>query len=185
MSRPSSTKSAVSSRNPPSRMRAIGGETGVDAGAAESGAVGRGRPACSVRSIHHQPVQRPRHRAQRGSFPDPAQRDGGTRVDVSDVGADGLMDLQLPVRFGVHGGLDGGDQVCVVPAEQLDQAVFLAGELLVERALGRPGVAHDVGDGGVPVAAFADRRGEAVEQSIGHRCAAPESSSRWTSRTLA
>ena len=63
--------------------------------------------------------------------------------------------------------------------QQLDQALFLAGELLVEGALGGAGVPDDVGDGGVAVAAFDDRRGDAVEQPVKERVGvSPECESR-------
>ena len=53
--------------------------------------------------LHRQAVQRLGHRAQRGKLTDPAQRDRRPRVDVVDIGADGLADLLLPVRLGVDG----------------------------------------------------------------------------------
>ncbi len=87
----------------------------------------------------------------------------------SNVRDDRLADLHLPVRIRVDGVADGGDQDVVVPPKQLDQALFLAGELLVEGALGGAGVPDDVGDGGVAVAALDDRCGHAVEQPVEER----------------
>src|SRR6185312_1614351 len=69
----------------------------------------------------------------------------------------------------VDGTADVVDEGLVVPAQQLDQAVFLAGELRVERALRGAGVPDDVGDGGVAETTFDDRRGHTVEQSIPER----------------
>ena len=96
----------------------------------------------------------------------------GSRVDVVDVRVDRLADLDLPVRLRVDGIADVGDQGLVVPPQQLDQALFLAGELLVEGALGGAGVPDDVGDGGVAVAALDDRCGHAVEQPVEERVGA-------------
>ena len=106
---------------------------------------------------------------KRGCLADPAQRDRGPRPDVVDVGVGRLADLVLPVRLGVDRRLDVGDQVVVVSAQQLDQALFLAGELLVEGALRGARVPDDVGDGGVAVAAFTDRCGKPVEQPVTER----------------
>ena len=86
-----------------------------------------------------------------------------------DVGLGRLADLVLPVRLGVDRRLDVGDQVLVVSAQQLDQALFLAGELLVEGALRRARVPDDVGDGGVAIAALTDRCGQPVEQPVAER----------------
>jgi hypothetical protein len=82
--------------------------------------------------LHRQAVQRTGGGAERGGFADPAERDRRTRRDVIDIGDGGLTDLLVPVRLAVDGRDDVGDQVLIVPAQQLDQALLLAGELLVE-----------------------------------------------------
>lgn len=51
-----------------------------------------------------------------------------------------------------------------VGAQELQEALFLAGELVVEGALGRAGVPDDVGDRAGAVATLGDRGGQAVEQ---------------------
>jgi len=83
---------------------------------------------------------------------------------VSDVGFDGLANLLVPVGLGIDCRGDALAESFDVGAQQLQEALFLAGEVVVERALGSARVAHDVGDGGGTVAALADRSGEAVEQ---------------------
>ena len=113
-----------------------------------------------------QPIQRQGRRAERRRLADPAQRDGGPRRDVVDVGAGRLADLLLPIGLGIDGRPDIGDQVFVVSAEHFDQALFLAGELLVEGALRGARVPDDVGDGGVAIPAFTDRCGQPVEQPV-------------------
>ena len=114
---------------------------------------------CSIASAIH----RQRHRPRARRLADPAQRDRRPRLDVVDVGFGRLTDLVLPIRLGIDGRPDVGDQVFVVPAQQFDQALFLAGELLVEGALRGAGVPDDVGDGAVAITALADRCGQPVE----------------------
>ena len=167
-SRPSSTNKAVSSRNPPSTISASGRDRGGDLRATEAWAVAEIDQHVG-QMLHGQPMQGLGHHAHCGKLADPAQRDRGPRLDVVYVRDDRLPDLDMPVRIRVDGITDVGDQVLVVPPQQLDQALFLAGELLVEGAFGGAGVPDDVGDGGVAVAAFDDRRGDAVEQPVKER----------------
>src|SRR6476659_7714918 len=139
-SRPSSTNSAVSSRNPPSRISANGREIG--------GSPARRKPGLSLRSTSMSVRRSIANRFSGRAFAPSAGR---------------LADLFLPVSLGVGGRPDVGDQVLVVPAEHLDQALFLAGELLVEGALRGARVPDDVGDRGVAITALTDRCGQPVE----------------------
>src|ERR1044072_8969116 len=107
-------------------------------------------------------MQRLSHRTKGGCLPDPGERDGGTGCDVVDVGAYSLLNLVLPVGFGVDRVPDVLDHRLVVGPQQFDEAVLLAGELAIEGAFGGAGVTDDVGHRGVPVAALVDRGVEAV-----------------------
>ena len=101
------------------------------------GSCARRNPGLSLRStsmsvnpLHAEPLQRPTTAPERGQFADPAQRDRRPGLDVVDIGLDGLADLVLPVRLGIDGGLDRRRSVLlVVRPQQLDEALFLAGEL--------------------------------------------------------
>src|ERR1700730_15035741 len=131
----------------------------------EAGAVGEADKHVSERH-HGEAIQGPGHGPERGRLADPAQRDRRARPDVVDIGLGRLTDLVSPLRLGIDGRLDVGDQVLVVSAQQLDKTLFLAGELLVEGALRGARVPNDVGNGGVAIAALADRGGEPVEQPV-------------------
>src|ERR1700756_3498109 len=83
---------------------------------------------------------------------------------MSDVGLDGLTNLPMPVGFGVDLCGDAPAELFDVGPQQLEEALFLAVEPVVEGALGRAGVADGVAGRAGAVAAFVDRRGEAVKQ---------------------
>ena len=84
---------------------------------------------------------------------------------MSDVGLDRLTNLLVPIGFGIDRRGDALAEFLDVGSQQLEEALLLAGELVVERALGRARVADDVGDRAGAVAALGDRGGEAVEQA--------------------
>ncbi len=106
------------------------------------------------------------HRRQ---LADPAPCDRRLGLDVADVGLDGLTNLGLPVRIWIDGGANVLAQLSDVGVQQLEKALLLAGELVVERAFRCAGVTNDVGHGGGAVAALAYRGGQAVEQSAAER----------------
>lgn len=107
--------------------------------------------------------------AERGKLPDPAQGDGRAGLDVSDVGLDRLTNLRLPVGGRVDRCGDLVAEPFDVRLQELQKAFLLAGELVVERALGGVGVADDVGDRAGAVAALGDGQGEPVEQAEAKR----------------
>src|SRR6202011_5079706 len=109
------------------------------------------------------------HRAEGRQFADPAQYDRGPRLDHVDVCTDRLPNLVVPERLRVDRGHDLPDHLLVGGAQQLDEALLLAAELLIEGALRGAGVTHDVGDRGVPVSAFGYRLRETVEQPAAKR----------------
>ena len=165
---PRSTTCAVSSRKPPNRINASARETGARPARWNPGlsvSTTSMSVSCSIASRCNGWAAAPRAGASRIQL----SVIGGPPGDVVDVCADGATDLGVPLRIGIDGGLDRGDQCFVVGPQQLDEAFFLACEFAVEGALGGLGVADDVGDRGVPVAAFGDRLGEAVEQPVAER----------------
>ena len=160
---PSSTASAVSSRRPPSRITA--------SGAVNGGRSARRNPGLALSPISNvdnrcnpRRCERARDGTKRRELTDPAQGEGRAGLDVSDVGLDGVTNLLMPVGFGVDRCGDALAELLDVGPQQLQEALFLAVEPVVEGALGRAGVADDVGDRAGAVAAFIDRGGEAVEQ---------------------
>ncbi len=108
-----------------------------------------------------------------------ASSDGSSRIqlnvsagrgfDVADVSLDGLPDLGLPVGCRVDRVADLLAEFLDAGVQQLVETLLLAGELVVERALGGTGVPDDVGDGAGAVSAFVDRRRETVEQPLPER----------------
>ena len=103
--------------------------------------------------------------SERRELTNPAQGDGRTRLNVSDVGLDGLTNLLVPVGLGIDCGGDVFSEFLDIGAQQLQKAPFLAGELVIERALGSARVANDVGDRAGAISALAYRCREAVKQA--------------------
>ncbi len=83
---------------------------------------------------------------------------------MSDVGLDRLTNLLVPVGLGIDRCRDALAEFLDVGPQQLQKALFFTSELVVERALGRAGVADDVSDRAGAVTTVADRGGEAIEQ---------------------
>jgi hypothetical protein len=73
--------------------------------------------------------------SERGQFTNPAQGDGRPGLDVADVGLDGLTDLLVPVSLGIDRRRDAFAEFLDVGPQQLQEALFLAGEVVVEGAL--------------------------------------------------
>ena len=88
---------------------------------------------------------------------------------MADVGLDGLTDLGLPFGVGIDGVANVLAQFSDVGVQQLEKALLLAGELVVERALGRARVPDDIGDGAGTVSALGDRGREAIEKALPKR----------------
>lgn len=116
-------------------------------------------------------------RTQRRQLTDPAQRDGRARLDVTDIGLDRLPDLCVPIGVGIDRRRDLRAQFLDVDGQQLEKALFLAREVVVEGAFGRARATDDVGDGAGAIAAFGDRRGQAVEEPEAERIDLVESGS--------
>jgi hypothetical protein len=102
---------------------------------------------------------------ERREFTNPAQCDGWPGFDMSDVGLDRLTNLSAPISLGIDRCQDAFAEFLDVVLQQLQEALFLTGELVVEGALGRARVADNVCDCAGAVSTLADRGGEAVEQS--------------------
>jgi hypothetical protein len=99
--------------------------------AGQFGALGEG--ADQVGEGRHHPAQeRAGGVAQRRDDADPAQPHARVVLHPADPRLDGLAHLRLPGRAGIHGGGDARHGLIVFFLQERDEAILLAGEVLVE-----------------------------------------------------
>src|SRR5215211_4168934 len=149
---PLSTVIAVSSRKPPSSMMARSRDTGPTP-TARSWSVS---PSVWTISMKASITSRCRGR-------DSAPRAGTSRIQLStSAGMDSVEEIQAAIACRI----DLADHLDVGLGMQCDEAVFLAGKMLVEGSARSACSPHDVGDRGLRVAVLGDRLGKAVEQPL-------------------